>query len=381
MPTVLLPDYAKKLGLTLDLDDVAPTITTCLERLPDGTLEEPSVLEIPESYRCVETIAPRAPKARYRHLYCAQAAELRWPTLGPGHDGNLQVVVDAAADTVAGRTLRLELEEKYRNRSLYAPIGGYGWKYRGTIRGPHEAGLPAGSPGSCLEAQHGINPKDVGYDLTPELIDAGHYGVQICASILDVWGDYISPSTTIPNGVPCREIHAFGGRWDGAGRMAFLVSNVRGWSMRYVEVGARTRSSIIHSETGGGTRLIGGGVVADCKVRGGKNFFHISGNVAEFVGLLITRNERWDQEIGGRISGGPRLALGLGRARVRDIVVTENLHHRHVDGQFLGDYLRVDGINHTRNVGPYRRGFPLSSQLRARDCRSATLAPNLYTNT
>ena len=89
-------------------------------------------------------------------------------------------------------------------------------------------------------------------------------------------------------------------------------------------------------------------------------------------------NERFDSCVGGRIDAGPRID-GDGEARVGDVFVTDNLHHKIKDGHFLGDYVSVDHLYHQRNVGPLRKGWATSQLLRQRGGKNMNLNPNSYT--
>jgi len=379
MTLINLPDAANRYGIA-DLGDWAETLTRVIQGAPNGTRDDPTIIRVPELYRAVSSIAPRRPDARHIHIICDKGAGFWWPTLGPGHDGTTDYIHEIMADP----SLAAGYKKKYRTRFGLGPVGGHGWKYHGILKGPKVAGMPLRSPSgpgarNCLEAQHAFWGKDFGYDLTDAEIDAGVHGWDLCGvEISGWWGDAFSPGTTKPNALPVREMHIYGGRFWDLGRIGILTSNVLGWSCRGAVFGERIPSSIIHSEPNGTReRRIGRGIFERNEIHSGANLFHITGQVAIYDGLVIQGNERFDSCIGGRIHAGDRMEDG--EARVRDILVTDNLHHKIKDGHLLGDYVNCDNVYHQRNVGPLRKRWSYGQLLKQRGGQNVNLNPNSYT--
>lgn len=376
MTTLNLPDEVNR--LRLDGSDWGSLAQRVIQVAPSGTRDDPTIIRVPELYRAVQSIAPRRPDARHIHIICDKGAGFFWPTLGVGHDGTTDYVEKIVADP----TLAAGYKKQYRTRFGLGPIGGHGWKYHGILQGPKVAGMPMRSPSgpgarNCLEAQHAFWGKDFGYDLTDVEIDNGDHGWDLCGvEISGWWGDAFSPGTTKPNALPAREMHIYGGTFSDLGRIGILTSNVLGWSCRLAVFGPRIPSSIIHSETGNGARLIGRGIFEGNEIHSGANVWHITGQVAEYDGLIVRGNERFDSCVGGRIDAGPRID---GEARVRNVFVENNLSHKIKDGHFLGDYVNCDNVYHQRNVGPMRKGWGTGQLLRQRGGQNVNLAPNSYT--
>jgi len=376
MTTINLPDEVNR--LRLDGSDWGSLAQRVIQAAPNGTRDDPTIIRVPELYRAVSSIAPRRPDARHIHIICDKGAGFHWPTLGPGHVGT-----DYVDRIVADPSLAYDFKKQFRTRFGLGPIGGHGWKYHGILKGPKVAGMPLRSPSgpgarNCLEAQHAFWGKDFGYDLTDTEIDAGVHGWDLCGvEINGWWGDAFSPGTTKPNAPPAREMHIYGGRFSDLGRIGILTSNVLGWSCRDATFGERIPSSIIHSEPNSmNERLIGRGIFERNEIHSGANVFHITGQVAEYDGLIVRGNERFDSCVGGRIDAGPRID---DEARVRDVFVTDNLHHKIKDGHSLGDYVSCDNVYHQRNVGPMRKGWNTGQLLRSRGGQNVNLSPNSYT--
>ena len=315
MTTLNFPDLAKKIGVDTDpavlvAGSSAMDWSRTLQRVlmtgtkqgqtplvPNGTQDDPTIVRVPELYRSVSIIEPYRATARHIHVIADAGAGFHWPTLGPGHNGNMDILdwanQAAHGDTPSVRIAQAELKARYRGRFGLGGVGGHGWRYEGILKGPKLAGMPPLKHiGSMLEGQHGFWGKDFGHEITVAEAAAGVRGWSLKAEITDWYGDGVYPGTVRPHGVPAWGLDAEGCYFGRLGRVGFSFQNVRNWAVRRSVFGPEIASSVTHSETWGLERT-GEGRLEENLIYGGDDFVHISGE-HEFVGLLVRANERFD---------------------------------------------------------------------------------------
>jgi len=232
--------------------------------------------------------------------------------------------------------------------------------------GAHTIDEPARSEASEWEAQHFVWLQTV-------------KRVKLCGvNLTDGWGDFVSCSSSTPNGPPCEDVTITGGNWRHNGRMGVLANGVNRLRWYGTKV-SRLASSCYHVESGERVGDPVRGYQSDHRVQrisllsGGKAFAHITGD-AGLRGLLLQGNLRRGNWVSLYCDGSGRLPDGS--ARIRDVSVLENFHDRAAPGGYYMLFDTIDGVTHQYNEGPLRSNYTIAQQIVRRDCRGVRVGPN-----